>query len=292
MELPKSPGTLVLLLRAGAKRSHQSVFQQEPVLPELSLTLKDQSVDVNRKIQFDSLVGWPASDNQVLHPCYVHMMAFPLHLLLMLDSDFPFALLGLVHTENKIQQFRPISVNEKLTIHCSFSALRRHPKGWEFSILTRVMVKDEKVWAAESINLFRTGVQPVGKNQPALEMDTPSEPSKSWSLPSNLGRQYARVSGDYNLIHLFPLVAKLFGFKRHIVHGMWSKARCLSALSSQLPEAFDCECKFIKPVFLPGKVEFSSVEFEGRVGFLLSGRPDDRIETQVPLHLSGNVWAK
>jgi acyl dehydratase len=78
-------------------------------------------------------------------------------------------------------------------------------------------------------------------------------------LPSNLGRRYATISGDYNPIHLSALSAKLFGFKYAIAHGMWSKARCLAAMDSLIPQAgYSVDVNFLKPVFLPSKVNFYS----------------------------------
>ena len=51
-------------------------------------------------------------------------------------------------------------------------------------------------------------------------------------VPADIGFQYAKVSGDWNPIHL-PYVARLFGMKAPIVHGMWSLGRTLSNLEDQ-----------------------------------------------------------
>lgn len=80
-----------------------------------------------------------------------------------------------------------------------------------------------------------------------------------WRLPSDLGRRYAGVSGDVNPIHLTALTARPLGFKRHIIHGMWTYARALAALDGRLPEAYRVDGKFSKPIFLPGKVSFGEV---------------------------------
>jgi hypothetical protein len=37
---------------------------------------------------------------------------------------------------------------------------------------------------------------------------------------------------------------------------MWTKARCLAALASRLPDAFAVAVRFRKPILLPGRVEF------------------------------------
>jgi hypothetical protein len=39
-------------------------------------------------------------------------------------------------------------------------------------------------------------------------------------LPAGLSRQYSRLSGDFNPIHLSALTAKLFGFRGVVAHGM------------------------------------------------------------------------
>ncbi|QJX03408.1 hypothetical protein HML84_20650 [Alcanivorax sp. IO_7] len=73
-----------------------------------------------------------------------------------------------------------------------------------------------------------------------------------WKVPGNTGRRYGAVSGDRNPIHLYPLTARLFGFKRQIAHGMWSKARALGQLQQQLPEeVFRVDVQFKLPMFIP-----------------------------------------
>ena len=109
----------------------------------------------------------------------------------------------------------------------------------------------------------------------------------AWRLPGDLGRRYAAVSGDRNPIHMHALSAKAFGFPRAIAHGMWTKARCLAALEQRLPDAFSVEVEFRRPILLPGKVAFGSLE-EGTsssIRFAVSkrrGRARDR-------HLDGRV---
>jgi acyl dehydratase len=82
-----------------------------------------------------------------------------------------------------------------------------------------------------------------------------------------LGRRYAAVSGDRNPIHMHSLSAKALGFPRAIAHGMWTKARCLAALESTLPDAFGAEVRFRKPILLPAKVEFAAAATDGGTDF-------------------------
>ena len=80
-----------------------------------------------------------------------------------------------------------------------------------------------------------------------------------------------------NPIHLHPLTARAFGFPKPIAHGMWTKARCLAALESDLPDAYTVEVELRKPIFLPGKVDFC------RDGDRFAVRRSDTI------HLEGTV---
>jgi hypothetical protein len=48
---------------------------------------------------------------------------------------------------------------------------------------------------------------------------------------------------------------------------MWTKARCLAALEAVVPEAFEVDVRFRKPIRLPGTVAFASVAEEGEFGF-------------------------
>jgi acyl dehydratase len=85
-----------------------------------------------------------------------------------------------------------------------------------------------------------------------------SAPSNWWRVEPRVGTDYARVSGDHNPIHTSRLGARLFGFRRPIAHGMWSKARCLAALDGRLPEAYTVDVAFKLPLPLPSTVAFTA----------------------------------
>jgi len=91
----------------------------------------------------------------------------------------------------------------------------------------------------------------------------------TWKLEGDLGRRYAAVSGDRNPIHMHAWTAKPLGFPRAIAHGMWTKARCLAALESRLPDAFQVDVRFRKPILLPGRVEFASSTQDEDIAFVV-----------------------
>ncbi|HEX4106614.1 MAG TPA: MaoC/PaaZ C-terminal domain-containing protein [Solirubrobacteraceae bacterium] len=277
------PNTIALLARAGAGGIPGA--GRLPFLPggggelpaDLQRTLTDVRVDRDALAAYDRVCGLRLTE--ALGSTYPHVLAFPLHLALMTDGRFPFAPIGLVHLHNTITQRRPILAGETLALHVRAQGSEPHPRGQVFTIATEARVGEELVWSEESAMLRRgagSGERPAREASPALE------PTAVWSLPGDLGRRYAAVSGDHNPIHLHSLTAKAFGFPRAIAHGMWTAARCLAALDAHVPPAHVFEVRFRRPILLPGTVRFAwAADPDGRTAFTVS-RGEER-------HLDGTL---
>ena len=82
---------------------------------------------------------------------------------------------------------------------------------------------------------------------------------------------------------MHALTAKPLGFPAAIAHGMWTKARCLAALESRLPDAFTVEVRFRRPILLPATVEFGSSREGDRIEFFVR---DAKKHTP---HLEGSI---
>jgi acyl dehydratase len=233
-------------------------------IPSDELVLEDVAVDTERLADYSRVCGFTMRDT--LPATYPHILAFPLHMALLTQGDFPFPAVGLVHVQNRIEQRRPILATENLEIRVSAGELKPHPKGKTFALQTSVRAGDEEVWVSESTNLRRgKGSESASDSGPSFDPDL--SPEAEWPLPSDLGRDYGGVSGDRNPIHMYGLTAKALGFPRQIAHGMWTKARCVAALEPRLPGAFEVEVAFKRPILLPSKVEFTSGRDDGRVTF-------------------------
>ncbi|MEY1661379.1 MaoC/PaaZ C-terminal domain-containing protein [Isoalcanivorax beigongshangi] len=264
-ELRNAPAMLPLfakaLLRANVKPGNN------PVLPNAGIRLRDVVLDPKHLRTYRNVCGFPADG--MLPVTYPHLHAHPLFMSLLLRSDFPFAAMGLVHVRNRITQFRPIAEREQLDIECGFGELVRVAKGYEFSMLTSVSTGGELVWESES-TMFRRGGGTGVEEPRSAPNTTPVTDAEVWQVPGDIGRRYGAVSGDRNPIHLYPLSAKLFGFKRQIAHGMWTKARSLAALHEQLPvQPFTVDVQFKLPVFIPAKVKFAHTAVADGIDFRL-----------------------
>jgi acyl dehydratase len=223
----------------------------------LDLELAGVSAKPEDVAAYAKVCGFALRDT--LPPTYPHMLAFPLHMAVMSDGSFPFGAVGLVHVENSIAQKRPIGIDEAMTIRVRPTKLQPHPKGKTFSLETEVLVDGEVVWESTSTMLRRGGsngdAPKAEKSFDSLDADAPA--AAEWKLPGDLGRRYAGVSGDRNPIHMHSLTAKPLGFPGAIAHGMWTKARALAQLESELPDSFEADVRFRKPVLLPARVVFA-----------------------------------
>ena len=186
------------------------------------------------------------------------LLARGLHLAVLTHPAFPLRLFGIIHTEQRIEALRPIALGEALSGRAWVSGPRPARRGGEFDLHTEVFAGDTCVWRATTTILSRAlpgdGERRV-RPQPAPFV---ADRSTVWDLSADLGRRYAAVSGDHNPVHLWPLTARLFGFKRPIVHGWWALARALAELDNDVSAPFVLTASFHSPLPLPGRVTFSS----------------------------------
>ncbi|WP_445115603.1 MaoC/PaaZ C-terminal domain-containing protein [Acinetobacter sp. WZC-1] len=251
----------------------------EKVLPQVKYVVDRLKVDQNHLKAYNEICGF--KNNGYVPAIYLAVLSQSLQMQMMTSEAFPFAMLGLVHIRNVVKQRRKIGVNEQLTLSSEFGELRPHDKGVQFDFITVVKAGEEVVMEGSMTYLSRqkTDATPAEKNKneivPAYEL------REQWSVPENIGRRYALISGDFNLIHLHAVTAKVFGFKQAIAHGLWSKARVLADLD--LPAAYEADVTFKLPMFLPSKVELLVAENAGETDFLI------RNEKSHKPHVSGVV---
>ncbi|WP_025820783.1 MaoC family dehydratase [Shewanella marina] len=237
-------------------------WDQQP-LPHIQVQVPQVKVHADKVTQYAKVCGFQF-DGINLPLTYLYVKAFRLHATIFTDEQITFPLLGMIHLKNSISQYRPLTINDVFDLKCRIKTSRMASAGLEFDIISEATIDGELVWQACSTYLYRIEGQKSRVRPPkAAEMDWSSP--LCWQLDEDTGRRYAKASGDYNLIHLHPLLSKRFGFDRVLAHGMWSKARCVAQL---MPHIGDKPCRidveFKLPVFMPATVQFGAqVETEG-----------------------------
>lgn len=239
---------------------------------ELPATVLTVPVTVDRAhlARYAEVCGFRLSDT--LPATYPHILGFAPTMRLMTGWDFPFPVVGLVHVANRITQLRPIHADEALVLTLHANDLRPHRRGRQFDVVMTGSVDGEEVWREVSTYLRRgpsaasdgsTSSDGPGSSDSPGSSGGPDEPEVPaaqaiWRAARSDADAYAEVSGDRNPIHTSYLGARAFGFPRPIAHGMWTKARVLSALEGHLPESFTIDVAFKAPILLPAKLNFAA----------------------------------
>ena len=210
---------------------------------------------------YAALIGH--TDAQTLPPLWPQVRASGLHLQLFSARDFPLSPIGMVHVSNVSRHFKPMAADAKLRAEAECVLQGPAMGGVVFELVTRVMPMESSDLLAEYRASILVRAPRAKSNEPRGPKKEEPADTRDWRLlktldvPSNQGRRYARVSGDYNPIHLTALTAKPLGFKRAIAHGMWTLSRLVSEAPSSKPQII--EAKFKKPLFLPQQVSLESM---------------------------------
>lgn len=264
-------------------------------LPTATYSVDKLHIDQENLDDYRKICGFV--DDGKVPATYFAVLSQTLQMNMMVKEPFPFAMLGLVHIANSVTQYRTIGERETVAMSVRFDNLRDHDKGQQFDFITTVKSGDEVIWEGSSTYLSRS--RKTDKSEKSVKKQKPTYVKPLFKeggvhtvfeVPEDIGRRYAFVSGDFNLIHLHPLSARAFGFPKAIAHGMWSKAKCL-ALMPELPDAYRVEVDFKLPILLPAEVEMIGEpttvlqQADSSCHFALFNAKNDKP------HLSGDIYS-
>jgi acyl dehydratase len=216
---------------------------------------------------------------------YPQMLAFPLTMTFFGSKYYPWPAMGTVHLGNNVKQHQRLNVGDELRIEVSTGPLIAHEKGQIFTLDMRALRNDQLVWEGRQF-LLRLGVrQPKGPAfASALAETTPLAHQADFFAAGGIGRRYGRISGDINPIHLSGITAKMFGFRKAIAHGMWTKARALATLMPREPvDQAEAVIEFKTPLFLPARASLWTARLEDGALFEVRNSRGDKP------HLRGRV---
>ena len=262
-------------------------------LPDVAYEVRDVPVDPIRLAAYQSLLGLRAADR--LPAGFVHTLAFPLHVALMVRGDFPLAPVGLIHVANRVTQHKALWRGDRLDLRVRAVGLRPHRSGTQLDFVAEVRRtgSSDVAWEGVSTYLARgalpgapaTSEQAVARAASSSDVAEeggraewlPPVPTASWRLPADTGRRYAEVSGDRNPVHLSALTARPFGFRRAIAHGMYTAARALADVGPAAGHTFVWTADFAKPLLLPATVAVRVAPDDDGFGYAVwqpgAGRP-------------------
>ena len=288
--------TLTLYLKAAFHKPNKVQMQcdarpEEIVLPSIKLA-RQYHINPHHCKAYNKITNWQPALASIIHPCYVQTLSLAQQLEMMVHKDFPFTPMGLVHLANEVSIKYLPSQSDVLSINTFFGEVYFHKKGWVFEVITTANSHDKKSPAitATSFYLARQkhknnegdsneklapdwvsnivhDVNNQHDDAPTKDINTSASYRSLINFLPNIGRKYAKISGDYNPIHLFALTAKLFGFKKAIVHGMFSKALVVSHIAKGnrfYQGKFCIQTVFTSAISLPARAELRTYNQHGK----------------------------
>lgn len=159
---------------------------------------------------------------------------------------------GLIHLYNDLQAEQNLTPAQlcaggPLQIQTRLSTVA-HVKGLLLRAEQQLWQQQQLVLSGSSDYLLQKAPRPVNKAGPATAQREPGQPLCEINTAPDAPRAYARLSGDYNPIHLWRWSALLFGQPQPILHGMASAALLCQALPKPIQQL---QLQFKTPV-LPG----------------------------------------
>lgn len=269
--LPAVPALAPLYARAAAGAARKRPDSTELATP--ALAVRGVTVDAARDAEFRRLAGAPDSAEAFFG--HVHALIMPIQMELMAADDFPLPMMGLVHLENTYRRLGAVALGARVDVEVRVAGFRGHRAGTEVLLDATVtaagggetLVEERSVYLAKGRRLPGVAA-PAAGDAPRGRFRVPV-PTACWRLPAGTGRAWAKVSGDWNPIHVTGLTAKALGMPGVIAHGMYTASRALAEAGVPDAAPFEFAISFGAPVTLPAKVLLAITPAEG------SGRRGD-----------------
>lgn len=149
------------LLLDGLLALRKPKLEGAPTLPKARLVRSAVELIANDIAAYGRACGFRREQGVPLS--YPHVLAFPLHLMLLTRPSFPYPASGMVHLANCIRQHRRLQEGQALRLEVFAERWVAHAKGQALSIATHAYSAGELVWQSESLYLRRDVANPVGE---------------------------------------------------------------------------------------------------------------------------------
>lgn len=225
----------------------------EQAIPRITLEVAQLRLDAQALARYRQF----ADSTEAFPLAYAYVLAQPAHFHLINQPDFPVRCVGLVHSSHQARRLGDIDLSSPLQLRVTVTEDHVRRRGREFTLHTLLQQNGHAVIEMNSGYFTRVNGMPPNHapriSDPPVSVTTPAELLADLHFPAHFGRSYARVSGDFNPIHLYDWLARPLGFRRAIAHGVGSMARIEAELSRRSNSSTqELNIRFRRPLELPG----------------------------------------
>ncbi len=265
----------------------------ESPLPRLLGRIENITPDPDNLARYRDACG--LENDGKLPVLYPHVLASPVYMHLLSRKEFPIPLIGSLHLRNHIIRHRPIDDREPLTLEVMTGEKRIVKQGIEFDFTILISSDGERLWESITTWLKKGNYGTANMQSPHADIIGPlhngREHAESY-IPKDIGKRFARITGDYNPIHISKFAASLFGLKRDVAHAMWVCADTIRQLPRhERRSPLRVDLAFKGPLFLDSryliklKVKHNSLRFDTFCG----DNPRPCIQGQIENIKSGTI---
>ncbi len=195
-------------------------------------------------------------DNPVLPPFFITRLMWKSVLKIITHKKLKLNLLRMVHAEQEIHWFKPVTMLDELDLKLEIQHIRESRAGEILDLSVKIYANGEKAIEAVSGILVRFSnpaakIKIVSQKRGVIFLEVDIHTDKKQQL------EYASISNDRNFIHTSRLIARLAGLPGRILHGICVMAMICSALTEKLLNNEPAHLKYMQTRFsypvIPGE---------------------------------------
>jgi acyl dehydratase len=233
-------------------------------------------LDVRHIEAYRSLVCGGSGD---LPLTYFYLLAQRAQLRVMIDRQYPYSVPGMIHVVNALKMHRLPRTDRPFTVRTSVDFYTDEQQREQVHFTVEFEQNGELTVTCTSEYLARRPPRRSGGSaaESAPAVPTDGGATMRWEFDSWSGWRYAKVSGDYNPIHLSARLARAFGFRHRILQGMYGLASTAATIEGEAARPLSMiSVRFRKPLTLPGRVfaHWDRVDAPGRFAMRSLDEPE------------------
>ena len=205
---------------------------------------------------------------------YFHVAGFRLHMALLTHPAFPLPIWKMLQVRNRLVQHRALASGSRVDLELRLAALRVLEKGMEADLHLSVTESASLAWEGVTTFYARGRFGATAEGAVPSPPEPPGPPIGEWTVPEHGALRFARLTGDYNGLHLSDAYARRMGFAKAFLHPQRVLDACLKRLAPRAPRVLEAWLK--GPVPYGAKARLCTADADGGCRFGLWTEFDPR----------------
>lgn len=218
-------------------------------------------------------------------PSFAFVATFKLVLQCLAQSNITSNLMGLIHLNSDFNIATPHNWLLPTDIEVSIKDVTKDEKGLNYLVVTKLFQNGEITIINSNRMLDKDAAYRPSRSAPEKKPTKPlSKALASTVLSLKTAWFYAWMSKDFNPIHLHPVLAKQFGLKRALIHGMFNLHFSLKhILKSRTEKVSSIKVQFNRPCFLPNQIFLKNYTDTNEYGLFGKDQTERFLKIQIEL---------